>query len=474
MAARSIVVVGAGPCGLACARTLRALGHQAFTVLEAAPVAGGLAGSVVDAQGFTWDHGGHVVFSHYGEFDRLLVDAMGDELLHHDRSSFVHVAHVAQVGHVAHGAGGGDEVVGAWVPYPYQLHLHHLPPEEAEEALVGLVGAAATPAAAVPGQDFAAWMLRAFGSGITRQFMRPYNEKVWAHPPESMAAGWIAERVAEAPWRQALAAYVHRRDQVWGPNHSFAFPAQGGTGEIYRRAARGLGDAVRFDAPVEHVAVADRVVTAGGQAYPYDRLVWTGALDALIGLLDHAPDHVRAAAGQLVANEVTVVGIGYEEPLRDERSWLYFPEADVPFYRATNFAKYSPAHVPGGRTDLYSSWMTETAHSAQRPLGTHGLPTAADLPAAVDAALKRVGVVPPFARVASVHVQHLPRAYPVPTLGRDAALAVIQPWLMAHGIYSRGRFGAWRYELGNMDHAVKMGADVAHLLVNGTAEAAWA
>ena len=55
----------------------------------------------------------------------------------------------------------------------------------------------------------------------------------------------------------------------------------------------------------------------------------------------------------------------------------------------------------------------------------------------------------------------------------DSALAVIQPWLMAHDIYARGRFGAWRYELGNMDHSVKMGVDVARLLVAGTPEAAW-
>ena len=59
----------------------------------------------------------------------------------------------------------------------------------------------------------------------------------------------------------------------------------------------------------------------------------------------------------------------------------------------------------------------------------------------------------------------MPYSYPVPTLGRDAALAVIQPWLTEHDIYSRGRFGAWRYEIGNTDHSVMMGVEVVdHLL----------
>ena len=40
-----------------------------------------------------------------------------------------------------------------------------------------------------------------------------------------------------------------------------------------------------------------------------------------------------------------MVGVGYEAPLADEKSWMYFPQADAPFYRATNFAKYSPVKM---------------------------------------------------------------------------------------------------------------------------------
>ena len=38
---------------------------------------------------------------------------------------------------------------------------------------------------------------------------------------------------------------------------------------------------------------------------------------------------------------------------------------------------------------------------------------------------------------------------------------------MEHGIYSRGRFGAWRYEIGNTDHSVMMGVELADLLTGG-------
>jgi hypothetical protein len=44
---------------------------------------------------------------------------------------------------------------------------------------------------------------------------------------------------------------------------------------------------------------------------------------------------------------------------------------------------------------------------------------------------------------------------------------------MEQGIYSRGRFGSWKYEIGNMDHAVKMGIDAARLVAEGTPEEVW-
>jgi hypothetical protein len=47
---------------------------------------------------------------------------------------------------------------------------------------------------------------------------------------------------------------------------------------------------------------------------------------------------------------------------------------------------------------------------------------------------------------------------------------VLQPALMEKGIYSRGRFGAWRYEIGNMDHSVMMGVEAVNHVLEGAEE----
>jgi protoporphyrinogen oxidase len=74
------------------------------------------------------------------------------------------------------------------------------------------------------------------------------------------------------------------------------------------------------------------------------------------------------------------------------------------------------------------------------------------------------------ARVVSRYHRLVRYSYPIPTLGRDGALAILQPALAHQGIYSRGRFGAWRYEIGNMDHSVMMGVEVADHVVSGGKE----
>jgi protoporphyrinogen oxidase len=300
--------------------------------------------------------------------------------------------------------------------------------------------------------------------------MRPYNRKVWATPLERMSATWIAERVSVVDYRRALRSLLLELDDVaWGPNNRFRFPRLGGTGEIYRRLADRLGDRIRYGRDVVEVD-ADRHVLhfADGTREEYDHLVSTMPLDRLIERLKRRPGEMVSASRALVHNSVLVVGVGYDSPLQDdERSWMYFPESATPFYRVTNFAKCAAANVPDGRTDRFSSYLTETSYSPHKP------ERAGEVAEATVAGLAAVGLSTSSTPVVSAHVIDVEYAYPIPTLDRDDALAVIQPWLMERGIYSRGRFGSWRYEIGNMDHAVKMGIDIARLLVEGSPEELW-
>ncbi|MEV6929651.1 FAD-dependent oxidoreductase [Dactylosporangium sp. NPDC051485] len=443
-----VVILGGGPCGLACADELQRLGHHEWTLLEAAPAVGGLGSSVVDRAGFTWDLGGHVVFSKLRSFDALFAGLFSpEELLHHDRSSFVR--------HHQN-----------WVPYPFQQHLHHLPRAAAEVCLADLIAAQSLGVAPAE-TDFATWLEATYGRSLVAEFFAPYNRKVWSTDLHDMSASWIADRVAPSD-TDALRRALDGGSVVvrpWGPNSRFAFPATGGTGAIWRRLASRLNGDVRTGTAVDRVDVSTRtVLLSDGTVLAYEHLVATGALDKLVAMTPAAPEDVQRAAAALRHTTVAMIGLGYRAPTTDRRSWLYFPGPDAPFYRATNLAAYAPANVPDADPDRYSSWMTEVS------LPNGDLPDWAALIEACDAALRRCELVPEEAERVSGHVELIPYAYPVPTVGRDVALAVIQPWLEQRAVYSRGRFGTWRYEIGNMDHAVTMGQDIARRLVHGVAE----
>jgi protoporphyrinogen oxidase len=440
-----VAIIGAGPCGLGCARELDRLGFREWAVYEREDHAGGLASSVLDPVGFTWDLGGHVVFSHFGEFDLLLDEVMGDDVCEHERASYIRF---------------GDR----WVPYPFQNNLRHLEPELVVECLLGLIEA---PGGSLD-MDFGSWMETTFGAGITRLFMRPYNAKVWATPAEEMASAWIGERVSVVDYRRALRNVLLGRDDLgWGPNNTFRFPSTGGTGEIYRRVASELGPRIHLGRELMRVEPDRKILhfTDGGTE-GYDALVTTMPLDRLVDALAGAPRELAEAAEALRHTSVCIVGVGYERALADDKCWMYFPDSGIPFYRATNFAKYAASNVPDGDTTRFSSYLAETAFAPDvgRP---------ADVGERVVRGLVTGDVVEDDQCIASLHIIDVDYAYPVPTLSRDRALATIQPWLMERDIYARGRFGAWRYEIGNMDHAVKMGIDVAHRLLEDRPEELW-
>jgi protoporphyrinogen oxidase len=225
---------------------------------------------------------------------------------------------------------------------------------------------------------------------------------------------------------------------------------------------------VQYGRDVSQVDPEARTITfSDGTQESYDFLVSTMPVDVLVKRLTRAPEKVLAAAGDLEHNGVYIVGIGYEAPLKDDKSWLYFPQDNAPFYRATNFAKYAASNVPEGDTSRYCAYMTEISYSAYKDEAREGLEDR------VEAGLRAAGVIEGRPPVASMFVIDSPYAYPIPTLKRDDALAIIQPWLMEQGILSRGRFGSWKYEIGNMDHAVKMGLDAARFIVDKTPEELW-
>ena len=440
-----IAIIGAGPTGLGAAWRLNEAGHTNWALYEAADHAGGLASSVVDAQGFTWDQGGHVLFSHFPYFDNVMVKALGDAWVEHIREAWVWMRN-------------------RWIPYPFQNNIWRLPNDELIACLNGLLDLQRTPPSSRPA-SFRDWLLASFGTGLCDTFMLPYNRKVWAYDPSRLDVGWMGERVATVDLKRIMRNLILRQDELgWGPNSTFRFPLHGGTGAIWRAVTNLLpASHFRFGAAIARVDPAARRLTlANGDVVPYDVLITTMPLDDLLRALTGVPD-LSALASRFVHSSSHIVGVGIKgTPPEDLRTkcWIYFPEDRVPFYRATVFSNYSPNHVPQGG---YWSLMGEVAESPDKAVN------AAEVVTDVVDGLASCGFLN-TADVVSTWHRRLEHGYPTPWLGRDEVLNPVHDALQRHSIFSRGRFGAWKYEVSNQDHSFMQGAEVVDRIIRGADE----
>jgi protoporphyrinogen oxidase len=432
------LIIGAGPTGLGAAHRLNELGISSFLIVEAGDAVGGLSASYQDNAGFTWDVGGHVLFSRDDRFIKLIDYIMGEDLLVHRRTARVRVA-------------------GQWTDYPFQDHIHQLDPELAGRCSQGLRKARG------PGEathSFKDWIEHSFGAGITELFMTPYNRKLWAFPLEHMGFQWIRDRVST----------VHGKtvglSGAWGPNSQFRYPRDGGIGAIFVRIADQVDDRILLRHEVVGIDLDRRVAATGnGTAYRYKALLNTSPLNRLIKKMirsDRA--EILEATEQLKHNSVSVVGVGLDVKGDRKTSWMYFPDASSPFYRLTHLHNYALTITPKG--GCQSALMAEVAFPQERCEDETTL-----IPKVIEGMVE-TGVMNTVDRdkIISTWHTHATYGYPIPTLDRDRALETIQPYLEAHQVYSRGRFGGWRYEVGNMDHAFMQGVEWADRMIRDMPE----
>ena len=442
-----VIILGAGPTGLGAAHRLAELGHADFAVYDRNPFFGGLATSFRDDHGFTWDFAVHVAHSHYHYVDDLMDRLLPDGFYHHQRMSWV-------------------RMMGTYAPYPFQNNIRHLPGPALWDCVEGLLALQAAAPAAKPA-NFEEWIRAGFGEGIARHFMLPYNRKIWSTEPRDMGYQWIGDRVPTIDFKRILRNITLGLDDVgWGPNATFQFPKEGGTGAIWQKLGERLpAGKVRLSTAVESIdPVRREIVLSDGSRDRYDHLVSTLPIPVLTRLAG-LDDEIGPAVRRLRHSHTQVAGIAVAQKIPAalaDKTWLYVPGADEIFYRVTPFSLFSPAHTPD--PEKYCSFLCEISTPGDGPMHP------GDLKDRVLQDLRRSGLID----CDPATTRHFPMAaeygYPVPTLGRDDALAEIFPALEKHNIYSRGRFGGWKYEVANMDHALMQGVECVNRIVKGDEE----
>jgi hypothetical protein len=108
--------------------------------------------------------------------------------------------------------------------------------------------------------------------------------------------------------------------------------------------------------------------------------------------------------------------------------------------------------------------MTETSESPVKPVDQ------ATLVSDTIAGLRATRLISSTDEIVSTWSYRAAYGYPTPSLERDAILNRVIPALESRGVYSRGRFGGWKYEVSNQDHTFMQGVEWANFIVEGAPE----
>ena len=393
---KKIVIIGAGPCGLGAAWRLTELGYKNWQIYEKNEV-GGIAQTYRD-EAFSWDVGAHILYSKNNYFNNLLAKILPTYAWRaHRREAWIWKENM-------------------FMPYPFQNNIKWLNKDKLWKCIEGLIRRKK-----INPKNFEEWILTNFGDGIAKEFMIPYNEKVWATSPKEMSYSWIGERVPTPSVDEILKNVILDKDDThWGPNDMFNYPIEG-IGTVW--------DRIWYKLPLDNIRRGD-----GSKAH-YDYLIDT-----------------RPCSKKLKYQSTYVFGFGILGQIPDilkDKMWVYFPEKEYPFYRVAIHSNFSQANAGAGCYSLLVE-CSKPCHMIEAAQ-----------------ALWKIGFIK--GKIVKKW-QHLEKyGYPIPTIDRDQLLKKIRGD-EKKGIYHRGRFGSWRYEIGNMDHSFMQGVEVINKILKGKKE----
>ncbi|MBM4314501.1 MAG: amine oxidoreductase [Deltaproteobacteria bacterium] len=293
------------------------------------------------------------------------------------------------------------------IDYPLEANLWQLSASDQIDFLESIAQAGCVGGLPMP-ESFEKWISWKLGARIAEEYMLPYNRKIWSIPLDELGIYWLY-KLPDVSFRETLQSCLESKPAGRIPAHgNFFYPKHYGYGEVWRRMGVALGERLRASTTVTGIDVKNRVVNGCVRAEQIvSTIPWTSwpAIADVPGPIIDAISRLRNAS----------IDVDYfPESLPTKAHWIYDPDERIAHHRVlcrSNFCEGS------------QGYWTET--NSKRAIDAKG------------------------------YRHRNEYAYPLNTIKKPEAVAIVCDWASQNRITGLGRWGTWEHM--NSDTAVSEG-----------------
>lgn len=412
-----IGILGGGVAGLSLAYFI----GEGAEVLEKNARTGGLCRSF-EKDGFTFDLGGHILFSKDAEILNFELSLLSGKLNKLQRRAACWFKN-------------------RFVKYPFENGLSELDKDDAYDCLINFISNPQRPQ-----HNFEDWLYNTFGKGLANLYLLPYNKKIWKTDPKAMDYQWV-ERIPKPPLEDIVKSALGIETEGYVHQLHFYYPKEGGFETLPRTLEENINGRITKDFQIKaiHKTGSAWVVTDGHEERRYNKLVCAMPVFELLKCLQDVPTEVVHASEKLAFNSLSVVMLGLNRPRKHELVSCFFPQSDIIFHRLVFADYFGKNYVPAGSSSL----VCEITCKHGDEIWTM---SDAALTARVVDDLEREGFLDKSELVTTA-VQRAKYAYPVYDLGRAKNLSIIEEYCKELDIELCGRFAQFQYD--NSDQVIR-------------------
>ncbi len=448
---KDVIILGAGPAGMAAALELGNAGKD-FTVIEKEGGIGGLS-RTLRAGRFRTDIGPHRFFSRSTHLYDLIEDLLGESWTRVDRRTRFFIdgqlfRYPVEIMNVIPKVGTrrAMKIALDYITEKCRSRLSRRCPESFEEIVVS-----------------------EFGRKLAELNVINYTEKIWGIPCREISGDWAMQRIRGLSVKEMAKRALRKSPGV--PKtmvEQFYYPDEG-TGMIYdamrRRISQAEGTVKTRSRPLK-IRHDGKMITGllldldgkRAECVPGEVISSIPVTEFVRLLEPRAPRKVMESLGKLRFRSHVSLFIKLDRESVFSDQWIYFPEREIPFGRVSEPRNFSRKMSPEGKTSLlveFFCWEDDDIWKAgDDELLSASLPWLGRI-----CSVKRSEII-------GTLVHRESHAYPVYDLGYKNHLGVVMGYLdRFSNLQLIGRGGRFRYN--NQDQAMEMGILSARNVVVG-------